>query len=870
MKKMLLVDGNSMLFRAFYATFMRPMSTSTGIPTNAIYGFAMMINKAVQIIQPDAMLVAFDKGKHTFRHELFAEYKGGRKETPDALVEQFPIVREYLEAAGIKQFEMTDIEADDIIGSMIKKYPDWDINVLSSDRDMLQLIDETTSVWLMKKGISDIEEMTVESLKEKMGITPDQIRDLKGLMGDASDNIPGIPKVGEKTALKLLEQFGTVENLIANTDQLKGKLKENVEAFKDQALLSKRLATIKTDVEIPFETEEFTFHITPEPLRQFYVRYEMNSLASKLSTQISEQAEAEAPASQPTLTVAEVRRCPEALLQDNAILVLDQDQPSVYFADVHGLALAYQDQAVYITIEDVRQDEALLAYLAGEKTKIVYDVKACLHLADGAGLTINGMKIDAMIAAFLCDSTLTSDQKIREKFGLTETVTMDEVYGKPGKMKLPEPQLQRQLCAQKIQLIDALWKDSEPKLNEMEIVSLFYDVEMPLAVVLYKMEKEGIRIDSQTLDDIARQTQARLDALTDAIYAAAGETFNINSPKQLGEVLFDKLGLPASGKKRSTSADVLEKLLGVHPIIADLLEFRKYQKLYSTYAEGLKKYIHPDGRIHTIYNQCATQTGRLSSTEPNLQNISVRDEESREVRKAFLPSEGNVLVASDYSQIELRMLAHMADEQGLLDAFRHAVDIHTKTASDVFQIPLDQVDAKHRRQAKAVNFGIVYGISDFGLSQQLDISRAQAKEFIERYLQSYPNISKYMDQVISFCQEHGYTATMLGRRREVPEIHDKNYMTREFGKRAAMNAPIQGSAADLIKLAMIRIDKAISEKGLQSKMILQVHDELIFDALPSELDALCAIIQEGMEHAMELKVPLVAETKIGNTWYEAK
>lgn len=868
MKKMLLVDGNSMLFRAFYATFMRPMSTSTGIPTNAIYGFAMMINKAVQIIQPEAMLVAFDKGKHTFRHELFADYKGGRKETPDALVEQFPIVREYLEAAGIRQFEMTDIEADDIIGSMIKKYPDWDINVLSSDRDMLQLIDETTSVWLMKKGISDIEEMTVESLKEKMGITPDQIRDLKGLMGDASDNIPGIPKVGEKTALKLLEQFGTVENLIAHTDELKGKLKENVIEFQQQALLSKQLATIKCDVEIPFTTEEFRFHITPEPLRQFYLRYEMNSLAKKVETEVPEAEEM--PAERPSLVIQEAKSCPAELLHERAALVLDQDQASVYFADVHGLALAFEGHAIYMTLQNVLKDQPLLDFLASDQSKRVYDVKACLHLADRAGITIRGMKIDTMIAAFLCDSTLTSDQKIREKAGLSEQITLDEVYGRPGKMKLPEPQLQHKLCAEKLLLIDQLWKKSEPQLKALNIESLFYDVEMPLAEILYKMEKEGILIDQKTLDDIAHQTQARLDTLTDAIYAAAGETFNINSPKQLGEVLFDRLQLPTSGKKRSTSADVLEKLLGIHPIIADLLEFRKYQKLYSTYAEGLKKYIHPDGRIHTIYNQCSTQTGRLSSTEPNLQNISVRDEESREVRRAFLPSEGHVLVASDYSQVELRMLAHMADEQGLLDAFRHEVDIHTKTASDVFQIPLDQVDAQHRRQAKAVNFGIVYGISDFGLSQQLDISRAQAKEFIDRYLESYPNISKYMDQVVEFCREQGYTATILGRRREVPEIHDKNYMTREFGKRAAMNAPIQGSAADLIKLAMIRIDQALQKQGLKSKMILQVHDELIFDADPEELDLLTAIIQDGMEHAMELKVPLVAETKIGSTWYEAK
>ena len=853
MKKMLLVDGNSMLFRAFFATFMRPMSTSTGIPTNAIYGFAMMINKAIQMVQPDAMLVAFDKGKHTFRHDLFPDYKGGRKQTPPELVAQFPIIREYLDAAGIRQFEMTDIEADDIIGSMAKKYPDWDINVLTSDHDMLQLIDETTSIWLMKKGTSDIEEMTVESLKEQMGIVPDQIRDLKGLMGDKSDNIPGIPKVGEKTALKLLEQFGTVENLIENTDQLKGKLKENVIEYKDQALLSKRLATIKTDVEIPFKTEEFAFHITPEPLYQFYMRYEMKSLAKKVETEIiEEKSEAEEAPVQTEIRQVEV--CPESLLCDNTVLVLDQDQNSVYFSDIHGLGMANGNEMVYMTIEDVRKDRALLDYLASDKIKIVYDVKAMYHLAQRAELKIAGMKIDAMIAAFLCDSTLTSEQKIREKFDMLNQLSIEDVYGKPGKMKLPEAEMQRQCCAQRMNLIRTLWKDSEPKLKKMEIESLFYDIEMPLAEVLYRMEKEGIRVDLETLDEISRQTQQKLNDLTDRIYEEAGETFNINSPKQLGEILFDKLQLP-TGKKRSTSADVLEKLAGMHPIIEDLLEYRKYQKLYSTYAEGLKKYIHPDGRIHTIYNQCATQTGRLSSIEPNLQNISVRDEQSREVRKAFLPGEGNVLVSSDYSQIELRMLAHMADEQGLIDAFRHQIDIHTKTASDVFQIPMDQIDSQHRRQAKAVNFGIVYGISGFGLAQQLDITPGQAKTFIDRYLESYPNISKYMDQVVESCRQKGYTATLLGRRREVPEIHSSNYTTREFGKRAAMNAPIQGSAADLIKLAMIRVDRLISEKGLKAKMILQVHDELIFDTPVEEVDQLCEVIKEGMEHAMELKVP---------------
>ncbi len=867
MRKMLLVDGNSMLFRAFYATFTRPMSTRSGIPTNAVYGFSMMMNKALQIIAPQAVLVAFDKGKHTFRHELYPQYKGGRKQTPEELAAQFPIVREYLDAAGIRRYEADEIEADDIIGSLTRQYPDWQIHVLSSDRDMLQLIDQTTSVWLMKKGLSDIEEMTVERLKEQLGIEPDQIRDLKGLMGDASDNIPGIPKVGEKTALKLLAEYRTVENLIAHADELKGKLKENVIQYQDQALLSKRLATIKTDVKIPFEAEDFQLQLTPQSLLQFYHSYEMNSLAKKLQEDMSSSGVQKKPAD---LQISEVSQCPSSLLHPYTALTLDQDQQSVYFAQVYGLALADEHQAVYMRLADVLQDQALLQWLQSDQIKLVYDVKATMHLCDRAGLTIQGMKVDAMIAAFLCDSTLTSDQKIQDRFQLQPPFSLEEVYGRPGKMKLPEAAQQHQYCAWKLRLIQRLWQDSEKKLNEMELMRLFDEVEMPLAQVLYQMEKEGIRIDEQTLDDIARQTQTRLNQLSEAIFQYAGTTFNINSPKQLAEVLFDRLGLPHSGKKRSTSAEVLEKLRGFHPIIDDLLEYRKYQKLYSTYAEGLKKYIHPDGRIHTIYNQCATQTGRLSSVEPNLQNISVRDEESREIRKAFLPGQGRVLVSSDYSQIELRVLAHMADEQGLIEAFCHGVDIHTKTASDVFQVPLEEVTASMRRSAKAVNFGIVYGISDFGLSQQLDIPRSQAREFIDRYMESYPNISRYMDQVVEFCREHGYTATMLGRRREVPEIHDKNYTIREFGKRAAMNAPIQGSAADLIKLAMIRIDRQLRQRQLKSKMILQVHDELIFDAEVQELDELKEIIREGMEQVMELKVPLVAETKVGKTWYEAK
>lgn len=869
MKKMLLVDGNSMLFRAFYATFTaRSMTTTSGIPTNAVYGFSMMLNKALQLINPDALLVAFDCGKHTFRHNLFEDYKGGRKQAPEELVIQFSLIRDYLDAMNVVRYEKEEIEADDIIGSLVKKYHDWDINVLTSDRDLLQLIDATTSVWLMKKGMTDIEKMTVEALHEKLGLTPEQICDLKGLMGDASDNIPGIPKVGEKTALKLLEEYHTLENLLDHTDQLKGKLQENVIQYQDQARLSKQLATIKVDVEIPFEVDHFLFRPNYTTLLQFYKTYEMNSLAKKLEE--SSNFVQDESCQREELAIEEVKACPTSFYEGTTFLVLDQDIDSVYFSQVYGLALANQGEAVYLTIQDVKKDQALLDYLASDKKKIVYDSKGLYHLANHADLVIRGIEADAMIAAFLCDSTLTSHAKIEEKFGFARTITRDVVYGKAGKMKLPQLDQQMTLCAQQLQLIEKLWQDSEAKLQEMEMNDLFYNLEMPLTWVLYKMEKEGIVVDQEKLDEIAQETLKRLDSLSKSITYHAGHEFNINSPKQLGEVLFDELQLPTSGKKRSTSADVLEKLQGFHPIIEDLLEYRKYQKMYSTYSEGLKKYVHQDGRIHTIYNQCSTQTGRLSSTEPNLQNISVRDEEAREIRKAFLPSEGRVLVSADYSQVELRVLAHMAKEHGLINAFKTHLDIHAKTAMDVFGVSEQQVDSLMRRQAKAVNFGIVYGISDFGLSQNLDITRAKAKEFIEKYLQSYPHISTYMEEIVESCRKNGYVTTMLGRRRDIPEIHDKNFMIREFGKRAAMNAPIQGTAADLIKLAMIQIDKKLQEKQMKSRMILQVHDELIFDVEVEELEEMRELIQQGMEQAMTLSVPLEAETKVGKTWYEAK
>lgn len=881
MKKMLLVDGNSLLFRAYYATiYGRPMTTSEGIYTNAVFAFANMLNKAMDIIHPDAVLVAFDSAKKNFRHEIFADYKGGRKETPEELIMQFSIVREYLDAMNICRYEKEGIEADDIIGSMVKKYRDWDINVLSSDHDLLQLIDDTTSVWLMKKGISEIEEMTEVGLIEKMGIKPEQIIDLKGLMGDASDNIPGVPKVGEKTALKLLQQYQTVEGVLSHVDEIKGKLHDNLVEFAQQARMSRILATIKTDEDIPLEIHDFTYEPKIADQIAFYQKYEMNSMIRKLKENpIFKDDELDSQAREQKaeeITARQVVRCPETLLQEDVVVVLDWDSDHPYTSNLYGIALTDGKENVYLTLEDWKSDEALINFLEGNKRKIVYDCKTMMHVLKREKMTIHNMGYDAMIAAFLADTSISSLEKAQSVYGIMLPYQLHEIYGKDNKRMLPELNRQVEYCTTKASFILEIYRKTQVQLKDMEMESLFYDLEMPLARVLFEMEEAGVKIDIERLNQIAEEMKQKIDEISQRIYSYIADIegeqvkeINLNSPKQLGELLFDRLGLP-SGKKRSTSIDVLEKLKGMHPIIDELMEYRKYQKLYSTYAEGLKKSIFPDGRIHTLFNQCVTQTGRLSSTAPNLQNISVRDEEGRSIRKAFVPSEGNVMLASDYSQIELRVLAHMAKEEKLLDAFRHDLDIHTQTAKELFDCKQGEVSALQRRHAKAVNFGIVYGISDFGLSEQLQVSRKEAQAFIEKYLHSYPNISVYMKEIIEQCQTQGYVKTLLNRRREIPEIHDKNYMVREFGKRAAMNAPIQGTAADLIKLAMIRIDQKMKELNLKSKMILQVHDELIFDVVSSEQEIMLKLVQQQMEHAMELDVPLKVQSQLGTTWYEAK
>ena len=844
MKKMLLVDGNSMFFRAYYATaYTRLSANSQGVYTNAVFGFVNMLNKAIELVNPQALLVAFDSGKKTFRHDKFEDYKGTRKALPDELIMQFPIVREYCQAANLPYYQHDGLEADDIIGSLSKQYPDWDINILSSDRDLLQLIDKTTSVWLMKKGLTEIVEMDEAALMQELNLRPDQIPDLKGLMGDTSDNIPGLPGVGEKTALKLLADYRSVEGVLSHAAELKGKLKETVETQGDLAVFSKWLATIKTDANLDVALSTMMFEYDRAGANAFFNRYEMKSLMKV------EKVKA---------TLLETDTDFAALDLKNVALFAHYRLDTPWTHPIFGVAFADGQRSVFIEAKALQQDPAVKAFLSGEMPKRIYDAKRFLHACDALGIRVGGVFEDAMILAYLDDSGLNDYAKIQAKYqwpDYPQAVLTDETQSACRRIaeKLAHD---LPMLMEKIDL-----KDMKP---------LYDAIEEPLIRILGAMEKEGIRVDEAVLDQIAGETLTKLNTLTQTIHGLAGHAFNLNSPKQLADILFTELGLP-SNRKQSTAIDVLESLVEAHPIIPALIEYRKYQKLYSTYAQGLKKYIQPDHRIHTVYSQTTAQTGRLSSFDPNLQNISVRDEESRGIRKAFLPSDDDhVLFAADYSQIELRVLAHMANEAALIDAFTHGMDIHTKTAADVFHKAPEAVTAADRRKAKAVNFGIIYGISDYGLAAQLGINRKEAQQIIDDYLRTYPGIQAYMDETVMGCQRQGYVETLFKRRREIPEIYDKNYAQREFGKRAAMNAPIQGTAADIIKVAMIAVDQRLREHHYKTTMIVQVHDELVFDVPKAELDQVAPLIVEAMRHAVALRVPLEVSEATGSSWYEAK
>ena len=858
MKKLLLLDGNSMLFRAYYATlYTHRMTTSNGIPTNAVYGFVMMLNKAIDIIEPDEMLVAWDAGKPTFRHKQFSAYKGTRKPLDEELIVQFPIVREYLDAAGIKRYEQEGYEADDIIGSMAKCCKDVQTTILTSDRDLLQLIDATTHVLLMKKGLSEMDLMDEQNLLDTYGITPSQVIEMKGLMGDTADNIPGVQGVGEKTALRLLNQYSTVENVYAHIDEVKGKLKEKLEKDKDNAFMSLELATIYTKMELPFELCDCEFSGIQEEVNGFYEKYEMRSLVNRTKQTKNEK-----------WPLKEVDHF--EMIQDEDVMIMPVCSQEPYLDQkLYGFMVPLDKTIYYISVENALEDANFKKLL--EKKKIItWDTKEMMHLLDRYGFKWNEFSDDLHIAGFLLNSTATDSDALIEALHISLPESFHDVSKKTKEEPAYSVTREKAICHSLTQQLFEKRSEIRSSLKSQNVISLYEDIEMPLAYVLFSMEKEGISIQESFLDEYGALLNQKLDELAQQIYGHAGMIFNINSPKQLANVLFDELNLSGGGKKRSTSADVLEKLRGKHPIIEDILEYRKIAKVLSTYIDGLKKHIRSDEKIHTCFNQTMTQTGRLSSSDPNLQNISIRDELGKEIRKAFVAQEGYHLLSADYSQIELRMLAHMANEDHMIRAFNEGLDIHTKTATLIFGCTPEEVDDQKRRIAKTVNFGIVYGQTEFGLSSQLHITRKEAGEFMQMYFDSYPKIHQYMNQLIDFCKENGYVETLFHRRREIPEINDKNFMTREFGKRAAMNAPIQGSAADLIKIAMLKMDKALKDANVQSKMLLQIHDELIFLVPDNELDLMQNLVKDTMENAMELKVPLKASISVGKSWYEAK
>lgn len=834
MKKLLLIDGNSMLFRAYYGTQGRgPMLSRDGTVTNAVYGFSVMLTKALDIMAPDYVMVAFDTGQKTFRHDMFETYKGTRKEVDQDLVSQFALVREFLDSYPLPRVEVNGFEADDLIGTLSIQFPEVHVDILTSDRDMLQLISDNVTVHLMKKGITDMKVMDPSSLMEEYQLTPSQIVDVKALQGDASDNIPGVPSIGPKTATTLINKYQTLDGLYENAHEVKGKAGEKIREFEAQARLSYDLAKIHCEVPNEIKLEDLVVTPSLTLLNGFYRKYDMNSLIK--AEIINETTEA------PSLVLKDF----DASWIDATVSVAVDTSKN---GEVVGIYLYNGVDVSYLTRPEMLLNQDFKAMLVRDKSIVALQSKNLYLFALENNLEIKESLHDIVLLAFITDSSITTLDILKDTYFLWQE-------GIDASLAL---------CFDLISTT-SLFEKLLVKAKLDEVLDVYETIERPLVKVIAKCELAGINVDRKVLDDIAAKTLDKINALSEEIYSHSGRDFNINSPKQLGEILFDELGLQA-GKKRSTAVSVLESLESKHPIIKPILAYRKYQKLYSTYAVGLTKHIQADGKIHTHFNQHSTQTGRLSSNEPNLQNISVRDEETKAIRSAFVASKGRKLLSIDYSQIELRVLSYLADEKNMMEGFMHHEDIHTSTAQQIFDV--EGVDSKMRRQAKAVNFGIVYGISAFGLSAQLDTSIEEAARFIDRYNTVYPNITRYMNEQIALCQEKGYVTTYFGRRRYIHEIHDKNRAVKEFGKRAAMNAPIQGTAADIIKLAMIKADEVLTENKMKSQMILQVHDELVFDVYEDELERVQKLMVEAMESVVSWSIPLEVSVDIGDTWMD--
>lgn len=884
MEKFILIDGNSIIYRAFFA--MPPLTNSKGLHTNAVYGFTTMLLRLLEEHKPTHVMVAFDAGKVTFRHEGYQEYKGGREKTPPELSEQFPLLKELLQGLGIAQFELAGFEADDIIGTLTKRADEAgrQVLVVSGDKDMLQLASEHVHIGLTRKGVTDIELYDPAQIKERYGLTPLQIIDLKGLMGDASDNIPGIPGVGEKTALKLLHQFGSVEEVLNGTGELKGKMKEKIETHAEDARMSKQLATIHREVPLEQTWDDMQFAgLKEEQAGPALAKLEFKSLLERLSFSGSIASEQEAvPAAEVESSIATEENISELFSSLDSIDVLHVEThgDNPHQAKLIGLAVGSAGTYTFISPEVLHSEAAapVREWLGNsEQPKRGYD----LHRVDLAlhahGIEFAGASFDVQLAAYLLDPT-ESNQTISgltTKYGLPSLVEDDTVMGKGAKYKVPEAEILGDFLCRKAAAVAAIIPLQEQALAGDEMNSLFHELEMPLSRILADMEKQGIKANTADLQALGSEFEEQISRLMAEIYKLSGTEFNLNSPKQLGEILFDRLGLPVVKKTKtgySTDAEVLEKLAPYNDVVKHILQYRQLAKLQSTYVEGLLKEISDrDGKVHTYYRQTIAATGRLSSQFPNLQNIPIRMEEGRKIRKVFVPSEpGWSILAADYSQIELRVLAHISDDERLKEAFVNDMDIHTKTASDVFGVNPEDVDGDMRRSAKAVNFGIVYGISDYGLSQNLHITRKEAAQFIDQYFEVFQGVRRYMDDIVKEARQDGYVKTLLERRRYLPEINASNFNLRSFAERTAMNTPIQGTAADIIKLAMVQMDEALRERQLKSRMLLQVHDELVFEVPADELELMKELVPSVMEKALELSVPLKAEVSFGENWYEAK
>ena len=865
-KKITIIDGNSLLFRAYFATAypgIEIMRSQDGTPTNAIFAFSNMMNKILSDIKEgESLFVAFDAGKHNFRHDALESYKANRKPAPEDLVKQFPIVRDFLQALGVFQFEEIGFEGDDIAGTVasLASKDGYDVRIFTSDRDFLQLVDNNITVHIIRKGLSDVVPMTPELVEETYGFKPKQIIDYKGLRGDSSDNLPGIPGIGDKTAVKLIQEYGSFDEIVAHAEEIKGKMGETIRDNQEIGRISRDLAVIRTNIDLPFTVEETEYQgYDFQTINEFCQKYGLKQFISKITPKWKKQSLNEV-----VLDVKKVTSLKDFDKPSKVGIALDYENEDDYTnSALYGIAFNFNGNHLYLSLDDLKQDEKVLDILKDPKVeKYCYDYKAIKVALSNEGIEINGLKFDLLLASYLIDSSIkNSPDVVMNIFGV-DIATNEETISLFS-------QENSQRTAKIAYFSEFLYSKAINELRKINAIELYETLELPLADCLADMEIEGFPIDVKTLDsfgDVFKEKQAQL---AKEIYELAGEEFNLSSPKQIGEILFNKLGLEGN-RKMSTSVDILKDLIDEHPIVSKILEHRKYAKLVSTYIEGMKVHIHKDGKIHAKFNQALTQTGRLSSSDPNLQNISVRDEEGKLIRKAFFyPNHEYEILSLDYSQIELRVLSSLSQCESLKNVFKSGEDIHAATAKKVFNLEGEPTD-NQRRKAKTVNFGIVYGISDWGLADELSIPVKEAKNIINNFYSAYPEIGVFFQKIVADAMKDGYVSTLLGRRRYLRELHDSNYQRREFAKRAAMNAPIQGTAADLIKQAMIRVNAALKENKLKTKMVLQIHDELIFKVPKDEKETAYNVIKEIMENALHLDIPLEVDGGFGEDWYSAK